>query len=412
MSPITAVLIGAGARGQVYANYARQHPEELRIAAVAEPRPDRRALLCDGVDIPQEMRFETWEPLLEKPRLADAALICTMDGLHTAPALAALEKGYHILLEKPMSSSEAECRAIARAAAQSKRVLCVCHVLRYTPFFGTLKALADSGEAGELASITQIENVAFWHYAHSFVRGNWRSAAQSSPMLLQKSCHDMDLLLWLMGRRCTAVSSFGSLRYFDVAHAPADAPPRCTDGCPHAKTCVYDARRLYLNGNTGWPVDMLTTDLTPQGIEQALREGPYGRCVYRCDNDVVDRQVVNLEFEGGALASFTMTAFTTDAARQLKLTGTKAQIEADMERGTILLHRFGESAAQQIPVRQPRQSDSYGHGGGDYFLMRDFVRAVRSGGAENRTDAAVSLQGHLICFAAEESRTRRCVVPM
>ena len=154
MSPITAVLIGAGARGQVYANYARQHPEELRIAAVAEPRPDRRALLCDGFDIPQEMRFETWEPLLEKPRLADAALICTMDGLHTAPALAALEKGYHILLEKPMSSSEAECRAIARAAAQSKRVLCVCHVLRYTPFFGTLKALADSGEAGELASIT------------------------------------------------------------------------------------------------------------------------------------------------------------------------------------------------------------------------------------------------------------------
>lgn len=410
MRQITAILIGAGARGQVYANYARQHPEELQIVAVAEPRADRCALLCDSFAVPPKMRFDTWEPLLAQPRLADAALICTMDGLHTAPALAALEKGYHVLLEKPMSPSEAECRAIARAAKQSGRVLSVCHVLRYTPFFSTLKALVDSGEAGEPASVTQIENVAYWHYAHSFVRGNWRSEAESSPMLLQKSCHDMDILLWLMGCRCTAVSSFGSLRHFDAAHAPNGAPPRCTDGCPHAGDCVYDARRLYLTRNTGWPVDMLTTDLTPEGIERALREGPYGRCVYRCDNDVVDRQVVNLAFESGAVASFTMTAFTTDAARQLKLTGTKGQITADMERGTIWLHRFGEREARQIPVEQPRQSDRYGHGGGDYFLMRDFVRAVQSGGAENRTDADVSLQGHLICFAAEQARRRGCVI--
>ena len=403
MKQVTAVLVGAGARGQVYAEYARQHPEELRIVAVAEPRQDRRELACRAHGVGPERSFSSWEPLLEKPRMADAALICTLDGLHTAPALAALEKGYHVLLEKPMSNSEAECRAIAAAAERGGRVLCVCHVLRYTPFYATLKRLVDEGAVDEVAALAQIENVGYWHHAHSFVRGNWRSGAVS-PMILQKSCHDMDILLWLVGRRCERVASFGSLRHFDAAHAPKGAPARCLDGCPASGSCPYYAPRIYLTENVGWPTDMLTTDLSREGREKALREGPYGRCVYRCDNDVVDRQVVNLEFEGGAVASFAMTAFTTDMARQLKITGTGGQITADMNTGRISLPKAGPADPPVVPRGAPPAPHKYGHGGGDYYLMRDFVRAVRQGGAQMLSSAQASLQGHLICFAAERSR--------
>ena len=408
MKPITAVILGAGSRGSIYAGYAKAHPDQLRIVAAAEPRPDRLRLMGDEHDIPPERRFESWEALLEQPRMADAAFICTLDGQHTAPALKALEKGYHILLEKPMSNNEAQCRAIEAAARKADRVMAVCHVLRYTPFYQTIKALIDRGEIGQVCAISQIENVGYWHQAHSFVRGNWRSAGETSPMLLQKSCHDMDIMLWLVGRDCLRVSSFGSLRHFTAENAPQGAPERCLDGCPHSGSCPYYAPGIYLTGNTGWPVDVLTTDLTPAGIEKALREGPYGRCVYRCDNDVVDRQVVNLEFDGGAVGSFVMTAFTADFSRQLKILGDRGQIQADMGTREIALHRFGE-AARSVPLDLGREAS--GHGGGDYGLMRDFLSVLRGGG-ESRSSARASLQSHLICFAAERSRLERRVVEL
>lgn len=409
MNQVTAILIGAGARGQIYARYAQEHPEELRIIAVAEPKADRRALMCRAYGIPADRAFSNWEDLLARPQMADAALICTLDDMHTEPTLAALKQGYHVLLEKPMSNSETECRAIAAAAEEAQRVLSVCHVLRYTPFYRTIKQLIDDGQVGEVASLSQVENVGYWHHAHSFVRGNWRCSEQTSPMILQKSCHDMDILLWLSGQRCTRVSSFGSLHHFD---APQDAPLRCTDGCPHSVVCPYDAGKIYLTDNVGWPTDMLTTDLSREGRLKALREGPYGRCVYHCDNDVVDRQVVNLEFDNGAVAGFTMTAFTTDMARQLKVCGTKGQITADMNANTVSLHRFGESGPREITLETPPQTNNYGHGGGDYYLMRDFVRAVQSGGDGNLSSARVSLQSHLICFAAERSRVERRIVEL
>ena len=408
MNQVTAILIGAGARGQIYARYAQEHPEELRIMAVAEPKADRRALMCRAYGIPADRAFSNWEDLLARPQMADAALICTLDDMHTEPTLAALKQGYHVLLEKPMSNSETECRAIAAAAEEAQRVLSVCHVLRYTPFYRTIKQLIDDGQVGEVASLSQVENVGYWHHAHSFVRGNWRCSEQTSPMILQKSCHDMDILLWLSGQRCTRVSSFGSLHHFDAAHAPL----RCTDGCPHSVVCPYDAGKIYLTDNVGWPTDMLTTDLSREGRLKALREGPYGRCVYHCDNDVVDRQVVNLEFDNGAVAGFTMTAFTTDMARQLKVCGTKGQITADMNANTVSLHRFGESGPREITLETPPQTNNYGHGGGDYYLMRDFVRAVQSGGDGNLSSARVSLQSHLICFAAERSRVERRIVEL
>ena len=408
MKPITAVVIGAGSRGSIYAGYAKDHPEELNIIAIAEPRRDRLDALAEEVGVPAEHRFDCWETLLSQPKMADCAFICTLDDDHTAPAIKAMDRGYHILLEKPMSNREMECRQIAETARKTNRTLAVCHVLRYTPFYMTLKSLIDQGEVGQVTTINQIENVGYWHQAHSFVRGNWRNTKETSPMLLQKSCHDIDIILWLMGSTCTRVQSFGSLRHFTAENAPSGAAKRCLD-CPHAETCPYSAPKLYLDmDRTGWPIDVITTDLSLEGRRKALEEGPYGRCVYYCDNDVVDRQVVNLEFENGGVATFTMTGLSADFSRQLKIFGTEGQIQADMGTKEIVLHRFGED-----PISIPLDigTEASGHGGGDYGIMADFLRILREGG-ESRTGAEVSLQSHLICFAAERSRKEHTVVEL
>ena len=409
MNPITAVVLGAGSRGSTYAGYAKEHPEELKIVAIAEPRKDRLDALAEEVGVPQEYRFRHWEELLAQPKLADCAFICTLDDDHTAPALKAMELGYHLLLEKPMSNQEEECRLIAETAKKTGRRLTVCHVLRYTPFYMTLKALIDRGEVGQVTTINQIENVGYWHQAHSFVRGNWRNTKETSPMLLQKSCHDMDIILWLMGSNCTRVQSFGSLGYFTPKNAPEGAAKRCLDGCPHVETCSYSAPKLYLDmERTGWPVDVITTDMSEEGRRKALEEGPYGRCVYYCDNDVVDRQVVNMEFENGSVATFTMTGLSADFFRELKIFGTQGQIRANMGTKEIVLHRFGEDP-KMIPVDMGLEAS--GHGGGDYGIMADFLRILREGG-ESRSSAEASLQSHLICFAAERSRKENIVVTL
>ena len=409
MKPITAIVLGAGSRGSIYASYAKEHPEELKIIAIAEPRQDRLDALAEEVNVPQENRFSDWKALLAQPKMADCAFVCTLDDDHTAPAVQAMEMGYHILLEKPMSNTEDECRLIADTAKKTGRSIAVCHVLRYTPFYMTLKALIDQGQIGQVTTINQIENVGYWHQAHSFVRGNWRNGAETSPMILQKSCHDMDIILWLMGQNCRKVQSFGSLRHFTPQNAPAGAPDRCLNGCPHVDTCPYSAPKLYMDmERTGWPIDVITTDLSLEGRRKALEEGPYGRCVYHCDNDVVDRQIVNLEFEDGAVATFTMTGLSADFSRQLKIFGTQGQIEADMGTKQIVLHRFGE-AKQTIPLDMGTEAS--GHGGGDYGIMRDFLQVLREGG-QSRTSADISLQSHLICFAAERSRKENVVVAL
>ena len=409
MKPITAVVLGAGSRGSIYAGYSKAYPGELQIVAVAEPREDRRAMLAEDLHLSGSQCFASWQELLARPKMADCAFVCTLDDDHVEPAIRAMELGYHILLEKPMSNTEEECRLIVDTATRTGRTLAVCHVLRYTPFYMTLKRLIDQGEIGEVTTINQIENVGYWHQAHSFVRGNWRNTRETSPMILQKSCHDMDILLWLMGKDCKRVQSFGSLRHFTPENAPEGAPKRCLEGCPQADACPYYAPRLYMDMRlTGWPVDVITTDLSEAGRRKALEEGPYGRCVYHCDNDVVDRQIVNLEFEGGAVATFTMTAFSADFSRQLKIFGTRGQITADMGTRQIVLHRFGEEK-QTIPLDEGLLRS--GHGGGDYGIMADFLHILRHGG-ESRTNARISLQSHLICFAAERSRTENIVVKL
>lgn len=395
---VSALVLGAGSRGRAYSDYALNHPDELVIAAVAEPDKERRESFVKTYH--PSLVFNSWQEALSQERLADCVFICTLDELHTAPCLKALELGYAVLLEKPMSNNEAECRAIAKAA--EGRILSVCHVLRYTPFYRTIRRVIEEGRLGEIAVIDQIENVAFWHQAHSFVRGNWRSSRETSPMILQKSCHDLDIILYLMGKRCTRISSFGSLRYFRAENAPEGAPERCLDGCPHKDECPYYAPRLYLTDDIGWPTDTISADLSLEGRRKALETGPYGRCVFHCDNDVVDRQVVNMEFEGGAVASFTMTAFSTDHTRELKVMGTKGQLTARMDRNLIVYTDFLTQTEEVIPVPEPDVEGSFGHGGGDTLIVKEFLEAVRGGAVG--TTAEESLQSHLMCFAAECSR--------
>ena len=409
MKKLTAIVLGAGSRGCAYADYSLNCPEELSVIGVAEPREDRRKLFAKTYHVPEENCFSDWKEILERPKMADAVFVCTMDEMHAQPAIMALKKGYDVLLEKPMSNTKEECIEIERAARESGRVLTVCHVLRYTSFYQTIKKLIDEGAIGEVVTLDQIENVGYWHQAHSFVRGNWRNSDQTSPMILQKSCHDLDIISWLIGKPCNFVSSFGSLKHFHEKNRPEGAPDNCMKGCPAAKECPYYAPKIYLTGKTGWPVDVVTTDLTPEGISKALTEGPYGRCVYSCDNNVVDHQVVIMEYEGGATASFTMAAFNTNSSRWLKIMGTNGQINADMTTKEIWLNRFGEDAVC-VPI-QTGVADQFGHGGGDYGIVNSFVRLV-NGEGDNLTSAQVSLQSHLMCFAAEQSRLEHRAIDM
>jgi predicted dehydrogenase len=399
--PLTAIVLGAGNRGNVYAGYAAAHPDELRIVGVAEPVAHKNERFARKYGIPEEHRFVTWEHALDLPQFADLAFITMPDRLHYLPAMKALEAGYDLLLEKAIAQSWIQCRNILRQSRKHGRLVAVCHVLRYTPYFRKLKALVDDGTIGDLVSIQHMEPVEHIHMSHSFVRGPWRNSIESTPMLLSKSCHDLDILRWIIGRPCRRVSSFGSQSMFVPARAPQGAPARCTDGCPAEAACPFSALKVYLGSDT-WLGHLNLKSGAKEEILQALKIGPYGRCVYACDNDVVDHQVVNLEFEGGATAAFSMEALTTYAGRRTRIMGTRGDLVGDEQ--TIRVGRFAGRAVETLAVKDFAVIDS-GHGGGDYGLVHDLIRAVdkRDPGLLTSTIEA-SVESHLMGFAAEDSR--------
>ena len=407
MKKISAIVIGAGQRGVIYSSYALLHPNEFEVIAVAEIDTERRENFRKMHGLAEDMCFSSWEELLEVPKLADAAIICTPDNGHLKPSLKALEKGYHLLLEKPMSNKAEECIEISEYAEKYKRLISICHVLRFTPFFTMLKKLIDDGQIGKLISIAHNENVGYQHYAHSYVRGNWRNSNESSPMILAKSCHDMDIMLWLSGAQCSKISSFGSLTHFKKENAPKGAPKRCLDGCPYDVECPYYAPKIYLNGNIGWPASVISNDTSVSSRAKALKKGPYGLCVYHCDNNVVDHQVVNIEFKNKVTAAFTMCAFTNETTRTIKLMGTKGEIRGVMEKNEIEVIDFSTGARSVISLNETNS----GHGGGDEGIMQNFVRLLQHDDTnEGLTSAKISLQSHLMAFAAEKSRLENKVI--
>ncbi len=409
--PVTFAICGCGNRGlEAYASYQTNHPESMKIVAGADSRPERLAMLRERHGVAENMCFASAEELLEQPKLADVLIIATQDRQHVPQALKALDKGYHLLLEKPISPSLTECRQLLEKAHAAKRAVVVCHVLRYTRFYAALEAMLRRGDVGKVQTIDAVEHVGYWHYVHSFVRGNWRRSDETSPMILAKSCHDMDILRWLAGEKCLRVQSFGSLDYFRAENAPEGAAQRCMDNCSCKDTCLFDAEKLYIESprcgvrrfGDKWPCNILVREPTEEKIRDVLHTSPYGRCVFHCDNDVVDHQTVNLEFENNIHATFTMTAFTELCRRTIKITGTRGEIEGEMESHKIILRRFGQP--EEVIDLRDGKSEFSGHGGGDGGLMENFCNLIASGGTEGLTSVDASVESHVMALAAEASR--------
>lgn len=411
----TVIVIGAGGRGTTYAEIAAKMGDAFRVVAVAEPLESRRNHLRDLYEIPEEMCHTSWEELLSRPKFADLVIIATMDRDHFAPAMAAIEKGYDLLLEKPMSATPEECCTIARAAREKGVFVLVCHVLRFTPFFRALKKMIDDGAVGEIMHVQHAEWVGNLHQAHSFVRGNWRNSEESSCMILQKTCHDMDILQWLIGKDCKKVHSFGSLSYFKKENMPEGAAARCLD-CKHAETCYYNAVRFYHDQKNRPFIESATHRRAPteEQIDEMLRASDYGRCVFDCPNNVVDHQTVNLEFDGGSTVSFSMCAFNR-GGRYIRIMGTKGELYGHMGDKTVTLYDFATREKREIEVSSMVQDDTIagGHGGGDQGIMIALRDAL-----DGRVDAVSictieqTCRNHLISFAAEESRLTGTVVDM
>ena len=410
--PVTAITLGAGARGTVYGNFALAYPRQLRIVGVAEPIPARQERHVQTHSIPAENRFTTWEHVFKRPKFADAVIISTPDDLHYGPCIEALRLGYDVLLEKPISPSERECRDILARTRKTGRVVAVCHVLRYAPYFVKLRELIQGGTIGRVVSLQHFEPIEHVHMAHSFVRGNWHNSRATSPIILAKSCHDLDILRWMVGKDSRAIQAFGALSWFKPENAPAGSTARCTDGCAVEPSCPYSALRIYHRNRQRIHVLDLPAGDANQGeiILDRLRTTNYGRCVYRMENDQCDHYITNILFDGGVTASFSMEAFTPWGGRRTRVMGSMGYIEGDMDRLEIHDFRSSERTVLETTVLDVDQYAGSGHGGGDWRLAANWAEAVAKQDASLLSSTVdVSIESHIMAFAAEQSRARRTV---
>ncbi len=456
--PIRILLLGAGNRGtEVYGNFIKRHPVDIRIAAVAEPNPQRRERCAEIHHIPAEHQFESWENALAVEKVADAVINATPDDVHHDSAVAALQAGYNLLLEKPIATTLSDTLHIVKTAQDLGRKLMVCHVLRYTSFFKKAHEIIRTGRLGQVIHISHSENVAYFHMAHSYVRGNWRNTSTSAPMILAKCCHDLDLLTWFLGEPCAQLSSMGGLRHFRPENAPYGAPSRCTDGCPAAKDCPFYAPRIYIDnlpikhavsqaanpllrlagkltlqkpkiaGNLaamykpmrhlvhyqGWPRNTITDQPeSDAAVWEALKTGPYGRCVYHCDNNVVDHQSVQMAFPSGVTATLIMHGHAHEEARTLRVDGSQATLLGKFSHGHAWLEIHGHGDGRVERFTFPTVVDgASGHGGGDDGVMHQFVK-VMQGDSTAQTPVRESLESHLLAFAAEKARLEGQIINM
>lgn len=415
--PLRFAILGAGSRGaSTYGETIRMRPDLVSVVAIADPDRARAAALAGRLGLEHGDVYEDALKLLVGVADLDGVVVATPDHHHVAATVAALDRGLAVLLEKPIAPTPEGVEAVASAAASSSGRVSVSHVLRYTPFFKTAKRLIDEGRIGRLLVIDQEEHIGYWHFAHSFVRGNWRREADSSAMLLAKACHDLDILRWFAGGPCLSVVSSGELSHFRPEGAPVGATLRCMDGCAVERICPYSALRIYTEryaGQSGWPNNVVSQDTSTDAVLEALRTGPYGRCVYHCDNDVADHQLVQLTFAGGVRASLSVSAFTATITRRLNLMGTHGQITGDLKDGRLELEDFRSGAKERIEVG----SDASGHAGGDTSLIIDFLTRTlkwRRGMPSDASPTALeeALDSHRMAFAAERSRHEGSVVMM
>ena len=415
---ITAVLVGLGHRGVGYATYADSHPDELQIVGIAEPNKVRRNRYAERFGVPAENCFENAEALAAVQQFADVAINGTMDEIHIETTLPLLEAGYDVLLEKPIAPDAEQLRLLEAAVERTERRVVICHVLRYAPFYAAIKERVANGEIGGIMHIHTTENVSYHHMAVAFIRGKWRQK-ETNPMLLAKCCHDLDLICWMKsGIKPKKVASFGGRHFFTSNNAPEGSALHCND-CSIERDCEYSAIRHHVD-NGWWPFYALAGESNyERGLEiddvtmqSHIAASDYGRCVWHCDNDVVDRQSVIIEFEDGCVATHDMVTNSADGTRRIQLTGTKGDIYGDMVEGKFTISKPGavtgaESLVEEIQVDM--QGDL--HGGGDVRLVADFLSLIRGeGGSLSTTSLSDSINSHLIAYAADTAMREERVV--
>lgn len=404
MKPVAFVIVGAGDRGQCYARAIAAMPESAAVAGVVEPREFQRASLAAAYAIPPANVLTDWRELLDRERIADVAAICTQDDMHVEPAIALARKGYHILLEKPMAQNEPDCARVVSAIREAGVGLCVCHVLRYTDYTLRIRGMIEDGLIGDVVNVNRSETVSVGHFCHFYVRGRCNDT-RYTPFLLAKCCHDIDWIQYIVGRPCEQVQSFGSLYEFRAERRPTGAAARCTE-CPIEAGCPYSAVRYHVGrvkAGRIWPTYTMTDELTEAGVMKALREGPQGRCVYDCENNVPDHQVVNMNFAGGATASYSVSAFDLHDTRRTTVFGTRGVIQGD-ERN-ITHDDFLTGKRTTFDAYANADCRVGGHRGADGRMIMEFIKQIRGDkDARMVTGPDETLMSHRIVFAAERSR--------
>ena len=400
---VSIVAIGAGNRTNKYLEYVKQHPDKAKLVGVVELNEIRRNKIVEKFSLEPSACFTDYHDFFRSSLKVDAVMICTPENMHYEPCMMAIEAGYHVLLEKPIAQTPEECIAIGEAARRKNVIVTVCHVLRYHPYFMKLKELACSGELGNIISINHRTAVGVDRAAHSFVRGPWRKESETNPMLISKCCHDIDFLLWLTKTRCRKLTSFGSLRWFKSTNAPEGSAHRCID-CQVESQCPFSAVDLYRIRR-----DWIANFDVPQGknidevIEEELKHGLYGRCIYHCDNDVVDHQIVSMEMESEVTINFSMDIFTLEDHRATQICLTEGEIEGDETQIKVRRFRGGEETIYDFSDIKHKPF----HAGADLDLMNDFIEAIQTEGKYLRTSIDLSVESHRICFEAERSRKEK-----
>lgn len=406
---ISVAILGCGSRGITYGKLMRERVGGYEIVSLCDCKSIALNKAAEKFGVKEECLFLDEQEFFKEKR-ADLLIIATLDKDHVRQCLRALELGYDVLLEKPITDSKEECYALLDAQKKYGGKVVVCHVLRYAPAFVTAKRLIEEGAIGRLVEIDALEQVGYWHQAHSYVRGNWRRSEDTTPMIMAKCCHDLDLLQFYAAAKCESLSSVGDLTFFNEQNAPENSAEKCVN-CQYVDECPYSARRCYIerwkhtgSAKDAWPYNVIcsTYPLTEEALEEAIRTTPYGRCVFRCDNDVVDHQITTCTFENGVKATLTMTGFTAEVGRRITFRGTYGEIELNEMLPYLELKKFGEKA-RRIELSETSEDSGFAHGGGDYKMIKELRKALTS--AETGATSLVnSIESHLMCIVAEESR--------
>lgn len=393
-------ILGFGQRGRGYANFAKNNPDKFEVAAIIEH--DEGRLNMAKEEYPNAKLYSDYKDFIKDKVSADIVAICTQDDQHKEHSIAMMAAGYDLLLEKPIANNKKDCEEIYEASVKYGSKVIVCHVLRYSRFYDEVKKVIDSGELGEVITINASENVGYYHQAHSFVRGPWRNKEMSSPMILAKCCHDMDIIRYLMDEKCVSVNSYGSLFYFNKEHAPEGCAQYCSE-CKY-KDCIYNAQKQYLTESKGF-VGYFSLSWDDDKILKSLKRSQYDKCVFKNDNDVVDHEVTIMQFANGKTACHTMTAFSQKVYRDLKVHGTKAELYGLMEENAFEIRYFGKET-KKVTIDLSDVNSGI-HNGGDYCMMNSIYKTLNGEKASGITYLDVSLESHLMCFAAEESRLNK-----